>query len=64
MGIGGYAWDKAGKIWYHTLVDHLGSRADFKRAARATVQVAGELYGEKSNERKAVKSAWEQVGVT
>jgi Zn-dependent metalloprotease len=63
MEIGGYAWDKAGRIWYHTLVDHLGSRADFKRAAQATVQAAGELYGEKSNEQKAVKSAWAQVGV-
>ncbi|OHD69185.1 MAG: peptidase M4 [Spirochaetes bacterium RBG_16_49_21] len=63
MEIGGFAWAQAGKIWYHTLIDHLGSRADFKRAAQAFERVAGELYGEKSIEQKAVKSGWKQVGV-
>lgn len=61
--IGGYAWEKAGKIWYVTLRDRLRSSSDFKSAALLLSQVAGELYGEGSNEQKAVQNAWEQVGV-
>ncbi|KAF3891084.1 MULTISPECIES: M4 family metallopeptidase [Nostocales] len=61
--IGGYAWEKAGKIWYVTLRDRLRSGANFKRGANATVQVAGELYGQGSREQKAVQNAWQTVGV-
>ena len=41
--IGGYAWQKAGKIWYIALRDRLRATADFKRAAQVTMQIAGEL---------------------
>jgi Zn-dependent metalloprotease len=61
--IGGYAWEKAGKIWYIALRDRLRSKANFKRAANTIIKVAGELYGEGSNEQNAVRDAWEQVGV-
>ncbi|MBF2064176.1 MAG: peptidase M4 family protein [Calothrix sp. C42_A2020_038] len=61
--IGGYAWEKAGKIWYVALRDRLRSGSNFKRAAVIFSQVAGELYGQGSDEQKAVQKAWEQVGV-
>ncbi len=61
--IGGYAWEKAGKIWYVSLRDRLRSGANFNRAANVTVQVAGELYGQGSKEQKAVQNAWQKVGV-
>jgi Zn-dependent metalloprotease len=61
--IGGYAWEKAGKIWYITLRDRLRNQAQFKTAAKATIEVAGELYGTDSKEQKAVQNAWQQVGV-
>lgn len=61
--IGGYAWEKTGKIWYITLRDRLRSRANFKQAANTTIKVAGELYGEASKEQKAVQNAWQKVGV-
>jgi len=61
--IGGYAWEKAGKIWYITLRDRLRSGSDFARAAYHTITVAGELYGSNSTEQNAVKDAWKQVGV-
>ncbi|MGB8702967.1 MAG: M4 family metallopeptidase [Thermosynechococcaceae cyanobacterium] len=61
--IGGYAWDKTGKIWYLALRDRLRSRAGFKRAAHATLRAAGELYGENSHEQTAVRNAWQAVGV-
>lgn len=61
--IGGYAWEKAGKIWYIALRDRLRSTSNFKRAATLTTAVAGELYGQKSKEQEAVRNAWLQVGV-
>jgi Zn-dependent metalloprotease len=61
--IGGYAWEKAGKIWYIALRDRLRSRANFKRAANILVTVAGELYGQNSPEQAAVRKGWHTVGV-
>ncbi|MFB2896539.1 M4 family metallopeptidase [Aerosakkonemataceae cyanobacterium BLCC-F50] len=61
--IGGYAWEKAGRIWYIALRDRLRSRANFRRAANTIIAIAGELYGPESLEQKAVRNAWQQVGV-
>ena len=62
--LGGYAWEKAGRIWYETLRDsQLRSTAGFTRFARRTLVQAGTLYGAKSVELKAVQDAWQQVGV-
>ncbi|WP_315791042.1 M4 family metallopeptidase [Fischerella sp. JS2] len=61
--IGGYAWEKAGKIWYVALCDRLRTRTNFKRAANIIIQVAGELYGQGSQEQNAVQNAWQKVGV-
>ncbi len=63
MEIGGYAWEKAGKIWYMSLCDRLRRRSNFRRAAKVTMQVAGELYGTGGKEQKAVENAWREVGV-
>ncbi|AFZ02107.1 M4 family metallopeptidase [Calothrix sp. PCC 6303] len=63
LEIGGYAWEKAGKIWYVALRDRLRSGNNYNRAAKIIVKVAGELYGEDSAEQKAVKNAWTTVGV-
>ena len=64
MELGGYAWDKAGQIWYVTLRDRLRSTSDFQDAANKTYAVAGELYGIGSLERQAVKNGWSKVGIT
>lgn len=61
--IGGYAWEKAGKIWYVTLTERLRAWSTFPRAAHHTIAVAGELYGQGSKEQIAVRNAWKQVGV-
>jgi Zn-dependent metalloprotease len=61
--IGGYAWEKAGKIWYIALRDRLRTRTNFKRAANIIIQVAGELYGQGGQEQNAVQNAWQKVGV-
>jgi Zn-dependent metalloprotease len=63
IALGGYAWEKAGKIWYRTRRDKLTANSDFMTAANATVEVAGSLYGANSTEQKAVQKAWEDVGI-
>lgn len=63
VAIGGYAWEKAGKIWYIALRDKLREKSAFRDAARITIAVAGNLYGRESREQKAVREAWEKVGV-
>lgn len=61
--IGGYAWQKAGLIWYRTLNGSLNPSADFQTMANATVTVAGSLFGQNSAEQQAVENAWNTVGV-
>lgn len=63
MAIGGFAWEKTGKIWYLTLRKELSPEANFRQAAEATIQIAGQIYGVDGDEQKAVSSAWQQVGV-
>ncbi len=62
--LGGYAWEKAGQIWYVALRDRLRPASDFIDAAGFTVAVAGEIYGDGSIEQKAVKDGWAEVGVS
>jgi Zn-dependent metalloprotease len=63
--IGGNAWEKAGQIWYDTLIDHrLKPNANFASFAQMTILNAGARYGANSTEQKAVMNAWQQVGVT
>ena len=61
--LGGYAWEKAGRIWYITLTERLRERSDFHMAANMTTEVAGNLYGKNSREQEAVKKAWGLVGI-
>jgi len=60
--IGGYAWEKAGRVWYDAMLA-LGRSSEFVDAARATYSAAGERYGSKGGVRSAVKAAWKQVGI-
>lgn len=61
VNLGGYAWEKAGRIWYQTLTERLQPESVFTDAAQATLEVADELFG--ADERVAVESAWQEVGV-
>lgn len=62
--LGGYAWEKAGRIWYVTLRDKLRPASSFEDAARWTIEAAGDLYGVKSREQKAARAGWEAVGLS
>jgi Zn-dependent metalloprotease len=62
--IGGFAWEKAGRIWYEALISPtLSPRATFRQFARETIMAASDLFGLNSAERQAVSDAWEEVGV-
>lgn len=63
LELGGYAWEKAGKIWYITLRDRLRENSDFQKAANLTFEVAGSLYGINSREQNAVQNSWDLVGI-
>jgi hypothetical protein len=65
VAIGGFAWERAGRIWYEAILDERLKREDTKfiNFARVTRAVAGRLYGEQSDEAAAVRTAWETVGV-
>jgi Zn-dependent metalloprotease len=61
--IGGFAWEKAGLIWYDALTKLLKHDSDFQAAASATLTAASMRFGPGSLEQKAVRSAWNTVGV-
>jgi Zn-dependent metalloprotease len=64
VDIGGFAWEKAGRIWYETLRDSaLRENTGFKRFANLTVSTATRLYGPDSPEPAIVANAWASVGI-
>ena len=63
--LGGYAWERAGRIWYEALRHaELGTRSTFSQFAALTVRVAEGIHGAASEEVKAVYEGWEGVGVS
>jgi len=63
IDLGGYAWQKAGKIWYIALTERLRERSNFQKAANSTYEVAGTLYGKNNQEQNSIKRAWDEVGI-
>jgi hypothetical protein len=62
MALGGFAWEKAGKIWYRALHDaRLPNGADFQQFATMTSRIASELFGPAV--RHTVVAAWHDVGI-
>ncbi|MEU3841146.1 M4 family metallopeptidase [Streptomyces sp. NPDC028635] len=61
-GIGGFAWEAPGLIWYESL---RASSPDtqFQDFADTTYQKAGELFGAGGTEQLAVLAAWQEVGI-
>ena len=63
VGIGGYAWETAGPIWYQALLAS-NATTDFQGFADTTFQKAAQIYGTGSNEQQAVADAWNGVGIS
>ncbi|WP_447802636.1 M4 family metallopeptidase [Pseudomonas serbica] len=61
-GLGGFAWEKAGLIWYDALCDkRLGRETSFSAFAELTVEHARRRFT--AREALAVQHGWSQVGV-
>jgi Zn-dependent metalloprotease len=61
--LGGNAWEKAGLIWYKTMLA-LTTDSQFEDAAQMAYLMAGRIFGTASLEQKAVKDGWEAVGIS
>lgn len=60
--LGGFAWEKAGYVWYDTVCDKvLPQNADFATFARTTVKHAQARFDQSVADK--VQQAWHQVGV-
>jgi Zn-dependent metalloprotease len=63
IALGGYAWDRAGRVWYATATDPaLHPDATFEQFAQLTVQHAIASQGDEVGQ--ACRDAWAGVGVT
>jgi Zn-dependent metalloprotease len=61
MELGGKAWEKAGQIWYKTMLK-LTPTSQFRDMVETTTESAATLFGNGSLEYKAVAAAWKAVG--
>lgn len=62
--LGGFAWERAGQVWYDTITEPgLPVDCTFSVFAAATVAAAEKRYGSGSEESSAVQAAWEEVNV-
>jgi Zn-dependent metalloprotease len=60
QALGGPAWDSAGRIWYEAMLK-LSRTSRFADMAKLTAQIAGDRFDAAT--KKAVKTAWKQVGL-
>jgi Zn-dependent metalloprotease len=62
--IGGFAWEKAGMIWYSALTHPaLPRSAQFQDFAEITLVSARRIFGRGSLEYRAVREGWTGVGI-
>ena len=62
IGVGGFAWEAPGHIWYESLRAS-SPTTEFQGFADTTYMKAGQLYGTGGVEQSAVVDAWRQVGI-
>jgi Zn-dependent metalloprotease len=62
VGIGGYAWEAPGRVWYAAL-QASNPTTNFQEFADTTYLQASQFYGEQSAEQQAVLTAWREVGI-
>jgi Zn-dependent metalloprotease len=60
--LGGYAWERAGLIWF-TAMPQAGRLSTFAQFAALTMQAAATLYPGSPEIQQAVADAWREVGV-
>ncbi len=63
LELGGYAWEKAGRVWYEAMDGRLAEVATFQEAADMTIMISGEMFGSGSLEQQAIRNGWKAVGI-
>jgi hypothetical protein len=64
LEIGGASWEKAGQVWYETLVNgELGPQTGFESFAQAAVDSAYRLYPNNASVAEQIRAAWVEVGL-
>jgi len=61
--LGGYAWEKAGHIWYDTLLAINNPMATFQDWAEKTMEMSIKRFGTSTIETKMTRRAWKLVGI-
>ncbi len=61
--LAGIGRDKAAKIWYRAIRDHMTSGTTYPGARTATLQAAAAIHGSGSAEYNAVAAAWSAINV-
>ena len=63
--IGGFAWEKTGKVWYAAMCDtqRVKSNATFADFRNATIYHAEQLFADDASVAIAITDAWNTVGV-
>jgi Zn-dependent metalloprotease len=63
--VGGFAWDKVGKVWYNAMCNTTAvpSNATFVMFKDATINEAIKLFGATSNVVQEIRNAWIAVGL-
>lgn len=63
--LGGYAWERAGQVWYDVLATPgtLAKDASFADFAGATIASAARQFGQDDTVSATIAQAWEDVGV-
>lgn len=61
--LGGFAWEKAGQIWYDTMQAINNPMATFAEWADKTVEMARNRFGEGSIEMVMTRRAWKLIGI-
>jgi Zn-dependent metalloprotease len=65
FNMGGFAWEKAGRVWYAALTDtaSLKTNASFLDFKQLTITKAEQVFGTGSLEAKAVQGGWKTAKV-
>ena len=61
--LGGNAWGDPGRIWFDTITGDISADCDFVTFAGLTIDAATARFGEEAEQTRAVRQAWQQVGV-
>jgi Zn-dependent metalloprotease len=62
--LGGYAWEKAGRIWYDAMQSINNPNATFNDWADETVEAAVKIFKRGSTEAIFTRRAWKLVGIS